>query len=53
MEETENCLKDIIRLREQMYSLYLQDNRVSDAVLNTSNILDKHIYTYMKKAEEE
>ena len=53
MEETENCLKDIIRLREQMHSLYLRDNRVSDAVLKSSNILDKHIYAYLKPTKVE
>lgn len=42
------CLLEITRLREQMHTLYTRDNRISEAVLNTSIMLDKQIFAYLK-----
>ncbi|MEW5919816.1 MAG: Spo0E family sporulation regulatory protein-aspartic acid phosphatase [Bacillota bacterium] len=50
--DEDNCLKEILRLREQMHYLYKRDNRISEAVLNTSVTLDKQINAYLKATNE-
>lgn len=52
MKEKTTSLTEITRLREQMQCLYIRDKRVSEAVLNASTALDKHIYAYMKSTTE-
>ncbi len=52
MTEEANSLTEIVRLREQMQILYTRDNRVSEAVLKASTILDKHINSYMRSTVE-